>query len=418
MITFVTIFLGLVLGTKPVEVTPGAGVASVEFLLDGKTVASLAAPPWRASVDFGSTLEPHSLRAVARDADGREIGQAIQRVNVFHPMAEASLVMLPGTGGTGRTARLTWMSAGREKPHRVLVTMDGQDLPAQDPSAIALPPYRPADAHLLRAELEFPDSDGATAEMLFGGRQNDVVQTELTGVPVRFTGRPPKAAAMAGWFLADGLPANVVAVDESPGDIVLVRDEAALSGLAQLPTYWSADYKLARGQRLWLAWPVTRPKEHVAPGYEVFLRTPDLSRERSFSAILDRAESPDRYAKPRLADAVAMAGISASSRNNPRAVVLFLGSSRDVSALPPETVREFLASLNVPLFIWTVPGVDPENARRWNAPPPFRSRGDFVSAVRAVTRAVAAQRIVWLEGTHLPNSVRLGPKAREAVIAR
>jgi hypothetical protein len=223
---------------------------------------------------------------------------------------------------------------------------------------------------------------------------------------------------MAGWFLADGVPARVVAVDESPGDIVLVRDEAALSGLAQLRTNWSGDHKLPRGQRFWISWPVTRHPEHVAPGYEVFLRSRDLSGERSLSTILNEAESPDPYAHPRLADAVAMAGLSASARNNPRAVVLFLGPTRDVSKLGPETVRGFLASLNVPLFVWSVPGVDAEGARRWNAPPPFETRGDFASAARTLTRAVGAQKIVWLEGAHLPNSIRLGPNARNVAIAR
>lgn len=415
MICFVTLFLGLVLGMKPVEVAPGAGVASVEILLDGATVSELTAPPWRIDVDFGTVLQPHILAAVARDASGLEIARAVQRLNVHHPMSEASLILLPGTG---RKARLTWTSAGREMPHRVRVTMDGQVLPVQDPSEIALPPYRPADAHLLHADLDFPNSLGASAEMVFGGQRSDSAEAELTAVPATFEGRPPKPAAMTGWFLSNDAPARVVAVDESPGDIVLVRDEAALDELARLPAFWSRDHKLARGQRFWIVWPLTRNQDGVAPGYEVFMCSPDLSHQRSLTAILASAESPDPVAPPRLADAVAMAGISASARNNPRAVVLLLGPTRDASTLTPEAVREFLASLNVPLFVWAVPGADPGRSRRWGSPIELRKRSDFVSAASALTKAVAAQKIVWLDGVHLPQSIRLGPKARMVTIAR
>lgn len=418
MISFVTLFLGLVLGTKPVEVAAGPSVASVELLLDGRVAASLAGPPWRADVDFGSSLAPHFLVAVARGADGREVARVLQRLNVHHPMAEASLVLLPGTGGTGRTARLTWTSAGHEPPHRVRVTMDGQVLQAPNPAAIELPPFRPEDAHFLRAELDFPDVYGATAELVFGGRRSDSAEAELTAVPATFRGEPPKPEQMDGWFLAGGRDARVVAVDTSPGDIVVVRDETAVGALARLPVYLTRDHSLAKGQRLWFAWPVTRHPGHVAPGYEVFLRSPDLSYERSLSTIFDSAETPDPAAPPRFADAVAMAAISAAAANNPRAVVLVLGQTPDASALTPETVRGFLASLNVPLFVWTLPGADAARARRWGAPVAFTRRGDFVGAARALTKAVAAQKVVWLEGAHLPQAIRVGPKARGVTIAR
>lgn len=427
MISFVTLFLGLVLGTKPVEVAPGAGVASVEIRLDGQPVALLEGPPWRTDVDFGTSLRPHILAAVAHDAAGHERERAIQRLNVYHPMVEASLVLLPGTGGTGRIAKLTWTSAARERPDRVRVMMDGQLLPAPDPSAIALPPYRTADAHLLRAELDFPGSLGTSAEMVFGGQRSDAAQAELTAVPATFERPPPKPAEMAGWFLSNGAPTRVAAVDEGPGDIVLVPDEAALEVLARLPRRLSRDQEflgltalddLERGQRLWLCWPVTRKPDRVAPGYEVFLRSAELSSQRSLSLILNSAESPDPLAHPRFADAVAMAGIWASAGNNPRAVVLFLGSTEDASTLAPETVRDFLAALNVPLLVWTVPGADPGRSRRWGPAAVLRTRGEFVLAARALIRTVAAQKVVWLDGLHLPQTIRLGPKARKVALAR
>jgi hypothetical protein len=185
-------------------------------------------------VDFGAPA-PHELVAVARDAGGAEIGRAVQRINIPRSLAEATLTLLPGTGGRGRTARLAWASAQSEKPERIELTMDGQLLEPGDLEKIVLPDFRPADVHVLRAILDFKGGEKATTELLVGGVKRGTpngpeamrgeTQAELTAIPVVFKGRPPKESEMDGWFLADGQPVHVEAVEESAGDIVVVMDE-------------------------------------------------------------------------------------------------------------------------------------------------------------------------------------------------
>ena len=184
MVTFLTLFLGLTTGIRPVEVAVGPGVAAVELRLDGRAVATLAQPPWRTPVDLGLEPEPHELLAIGRNAAGVEVVRARQMVNMSRPPAEAVLLLLPGSGGRTRRARLTWQSALGMPPERIAVTFDGQPVPLEPSREIALPDYVPEQVHFLRAELDFPDNLVASAEIIFGGHDVDEARAELTGIPV------------------------------------------------------------------------------------------------------------------------------------------------------------------------------------------------------------------------------------------
>ena len=74
MLTFLTLFLGLVSGVRRVDLAVGDAVATVEVRLDGRAVGLLKAAPWSLNVDFGDPPKPHELSAVAFDADGKEVG--------------------------------------------------------------------------------------------------------------------------------------------------------------------------------------------------------------------------------------------------------------------------------------------------------------------------------------------------------
>ena len=59
--------------------------------------------------------------------------------------------------------------------------------------------------------------------------------------------------------------------------------------------------------------------------------------------------------QPRIADAVATAGLAAVNENRRRAVLLVLsGKEKDASRYDPATVRRFLAALRVPLYVWSL----------------------------------------------------------------
>ena len=426
MISFLTLLLGLAVGVRPIEVQADPAVAAVEFRLDDRLLLVLTAPPWKALVDFGPPL-PHELVAIARDRDGAEIGRAVQLINVRRSLAEATLTLLPGAGGRGRAARLAWASALSEKPKRVELTMDGQPLDPGDLSRIALPDFRPADVHILRAVLVFNEGSQATAELLCGGVKRETsngpetmrgeTQAELTAIPVVFRGRPPKESEMDGWFLAKGKPVRVEAVEESPGEIVVVKDENASGWIAELRSspFVSQRYTftLAYGQRLRFCWPGTRKPADTAPGYDVFLRSSDYVGSWDVRKLLVDVAPPEYSGPPRLGDAVAAAALSAVAANRPRAVVLVVAGPDDESAWPVEWTLGYLRALRVPLFVWTK---KKQMAAVWGKADVLSTVGNLSDAVQRVSKAVEWQRIVWLEGRHLPQTVSLSPKARRVTL--
>ncbi len=238
-------------------------------------------------------------------------------------------------------------------------------------------------------------------------------QAELTAVPAVFRGKPPAAAKMAGWFLADGRPARVEAVEDVPGDIVAVMDEHAGPWLSHLETrFFAPSYylnRLEKGQRLRFCWPMTLHAGESATGYSVFMRSADFEGRQDLRRVLVNTHVPDYDGAPRLVDAATVAGISAASGNRPRAVVLLLAGTEDASRLSPADARAFLRALRVPLRVWAK---TQDIGAAWGDFEVVASTTDFHSAVMDLTSSVAKQRIVWLEGRHLPQSISLSPQAK------
>lgn len=427
MITFLTLILGIAAGVHTIEVQADPAASYVEFQLDGRTLRSVTQPPWKMLVDFGRPV-PHELVAIARDREGAELGRAVQLVNVPRPNSEASFTLLPGSGGSGRMACLTFASAFSARPESIELTFDGRVLDPGNLARIRLPEFRPADVHVLRAVLEFKGGNRVSAELLVGGVKREApggpetmrgeAEADLTAVPVVFKGSPPAEYEMDGWFLSNGEPVHVEAVEESPGEIVVVKDENAGPWIENLRTvlYSRMWYEspLRKGQRLRFCWPGTLKPSDTAPGYDVFLRSQDFAAPWDVRLLLTRVAPPEYSGPPRLGDAVGVAALSAAAGNRPRAVVLIVAGGDDESQTPVAWTRAYLRALRVPLFVWAKNRkmVDPA----WGKPEVLTSSSDVPGAVKKVTKAVEAQRIVWLEGRHLPQSISLSPKARKVTL--
>jgi len=82
MVTILSAFLSLAIGVHPVEVDPIGDVVTVEFVLDGVSVAVLDAEPWVVDCDFGAEMAPHELVVIGRDSDGQEIARASRWINL------------------------------------------------------------------------------------------------------------------------------------------------------------------------------------------------------------------------------------------------------------------------------------------------------------------------------------------------
>lgn len=422
MIAFATLFLGLVIGAVDVELVAAKGVARVELVLDGRSAATVG-PPFVARLDLGAALAPHELEAIARDAKGNELGRARQAINRPRAMAEAGFVLEAGTGGTGRVARLTWRCVTRETPRSLKVSFDGRPLEVRDPTRIALPPHVPEQLHFLRAELDFGDEIRATADATFGGTRHAETLTNLTALPVLLDAgrKTPTPAELRDAFLHDGAPVAASAVEEGPAEVVFVLSGSAAFHLERLqgPVAHRAEARLAADRTFRLVWPRPMTSRQSVQEISLFPMTPDFAREDG--GVLWAATSfaaPSAGGPPKTAKAVATAALSAAARDRRRALVLLLGDDvEDASDVSPAEARAFLERLRVPFVAWSVAKPPSPLAAAWRAAD-VSTRALFGKAMEALGAHLDRQRIVWVEGTWLPQSVTVAPAAAGISVAR
>lgn len=458
-VSFMTLFLGLTLGPQAVTVATAPEIHAVDVLLDGQTV-DRAGPGnnWTVPVDFGTALSPHTLEAVAYGAEGRELGRARQLVNLPRPPAEAELVIERDKAGAATTARVLWESVGRPEPLSVEGTFDGRPLAVTDPHRIELPPHDPQSLHFLRVQLEFSDVVTTTVEATFGGTYRDETRTELTAIPVTLDAEDASLTPerLAGWFATrGGNQLTPVAVEKGPAEVVFVLDGAARPALWELArtqillwsrryqardnrfrralkdetepghpntSFWRSAMLLREGQSLRILWPYAERVDRQGAPFELFSRSEDHPPEDGgVFWILSEARPPERPAAgQRLADAVAVAGMTATGRARRRAVVLVLGPQpEDASRFDPGSVRGYLEQLGVPFEVWVVGKARRETRRRWgDAVRSVSSVDSFGRAVDDLAERLDHQRIVWLEGRHLPQEIVLTDRARGLERAR
>jgi hypothetical protein len=409
LIAFATLLLGLVTGPHSIELLVGPEVAAVELLLDGERVGRLEGAPWVLEHDFGRRLAPHRLEAVAFDDRGAELERALQWVNLPRPSAEVSLVLELSPDGRGSRARLSWESLEGVEPDRVAVALDGAALVVEDPRELVLPPYDPRQLHFLRAELEFGDHVAGLAEATFGGFYAEQVSTELMALPIAVDGREPTLPELAGAFEADGRALRAVALDRGEAEVVVVRDLRARDPLAEtgrksgfVPAHFG---RKTRTRFLW----ATATLQGNDARYRLFPTSGDLDLARGrllwhLAHVRWPSSGPEDQ---RLADAVAVAGLNAVRHNRRRAVVLVLGTrERDASQLDAAAAREYLAALRVPLFVWSpTPGQWKDGP--WGPVVDVSTVWKVEQAARAVRKELERQRLVWFDGTHLPQRVAM-----------
>ncbi len=425
-IVFLSLFLGLVTGPLQVELSiSGPPVAAVELLLDGAPAGRLTGPPWRGKVDLGPGLLPHQLTARALDAQGGELARADQWLNLAHPPVSFEILLAGGDGTAPRVARVAWGSLDNRPPKEIALAFDGRQLAVDKDGRARLPEYTPANAHVLTAEVRFP-AIVAHKSVAIGSSWGSEVSTELTAVTVRQTGgRLPSVDQLADWFNAGGAPVKVGAVDDTPAEIYVVRDPAARDALGRLAREARGRQPaLPPGDHVRFLWPTVQ----VFPGKraaELFDHSQDFSAaDGSLASLLAAVQhTGDGAGVPRLADAVAVEGLQAMSADRRRAVLLILGEdTRDDSRYTAAAVRGYLAAIHVPLFVWSA--ADPKHpaaagaaaARKaaavWGEAEDVSSAERLRGASERLLRELIEQRVVWLEGFHLPQTVALTPAAR------
>ena len=432
MLAFKTILLGLVFGLAPIRLTVSPPVVSVRVLVDGAQVSTLHGEPWEFVWNFGQAPLPHELEVVGLNAGGREVARDRQWVNVPRPGAEASVVVT--RGDRGAVARLSWDTVEGLKPRRFVVHLDGRDVPVSNPDRIILPGVDMSKSHLLIAEVRFAKGVVAHAQCSFGGGVEAGTESELTAVPVVLRpGRElPPVKAMQDWFESGGKPLRVVGVEKGYSDVVAVFDLDCVhrfTGItpdnrtSAILRYTIPLQPSEGGDRLYGMWGVPqRAKVEHDEARAIFPISfaMDLDVD-TFRALMFHWPTPAaNKGAGMLANAVATAGMQASSLNRRRAVVLFVcDASPDASTISVEAARAYLEALDVPLFVWTP---DARVAERelpgWGRAEDASTDLQLLGAVSRLQRALDAQRIVWVDGLHLPQSIGLTPGLKPVFIAR
>lgn len=420
MIAFATLILGLFLGPKPVELVVGDGVAAVELRLDGERVGVLTEPPWVMEVDFGE-LAPRHLEAIALDAADRELGRASQWLNLPQPEAVLSAAFEPRTPGAGRVVRLSWESIAGAEPESVTASLDGRPIAVADPRRIELPAVDESQLHLLSVELVFNDLVSSRVDLTFGGAYADEVSTEMTALPLYATGkvkRPPTVADVQGWFVKDGEPLPVIVVEKGTAEIVVVMGRPfphlvdPTTGRYKPPK----GLKLADDHRLRFVSPIAEQKAGVATTFELFPTSPAYDGRMGdlYRMLTGLIRLPEKR-EPRVASAVAVAGLAAYRGRQRRAVVLLPSPDPERDEITPVQARRYLEHLRVPFVVWE-PENRPSPAAAWGTARPVGDLKRLAAAYEELTEELDRQWIVWLDGRHLPQDVTLSPEAEGFVL--
>ncbi|HEX3554686.1 MAG TPA: hypothetical protein VIA62_15795 [Thermoanaerobaculia bacterium] len=427
-ISFLTLFFGLITGSYPVELAVSGPVAAVELTVDDRASARLQGPPWKARIDFGRALAPHRILARALDAEGHELSRAEEWANLPHPLTKVEILLESTKGEPPRAAKVVWTNLHGETPESISLTFDGHPLKLDPSGRVELPTHDLKTIHVLTAEVRFSDLQRVHRDVAYGGEYGSEVSTELTGVPLRSrSGKLPPPEKLAGWLAQDGRPLPVVAVEEGPAQLFVVRaaplDEIAgkMGSRGVKVKDDRFNQKLGRDDQVRFVQPVPRRVLGSGELSDLFDVSPVYTAQdgglpyalRRLGRV--RAGSGAAPSGIRIADAVAVAALEAMTENRRRAVLLLLSGDEtvDASGYDAETVRRFLAAIRVPLHVWTLTRPAPGSlAAAWGPAAEVLSTGDLARAVDELRNDLDSQRIVMVDGRLLPQSIRLGPAAR------
>lgn len=428
-IAFVTLFLGLTLGQRTLELTVKGPAHHVEIRVDDRVAGVIAQEPWRVTINFGSHLLPHRLAAIAMDAEGHELARAEQTVNMPRPPAEAQIVLDRDATGKPSTAQILWQSLDADKPKEVSLTLDGRQIALDAGLRADIAGTDATRPHIMRARAVSPQGVVAESEIAFGGGLETQSGSQLTAIPIRVS--PPDAtltpSSLGGWLTIGDEAMRVVAVEEMPGDVIIVRHPMNTEALTRLePGLRMARSPMRLDETGRNA--IRHPKPQARYVWPTPSRTPtttptdlmpytypfEFSTADDFKVIVSRVSYEATTTRMRYADAVAVAGIRAAAARRPRAVVLVLGGfARDESLMTSEQVREYLRAIAVPLFVWTLGS--PDAASGWGDVIDISSRNGFTRAFNALRDNLQSQRIVWVDGEHLPAEVTVSSAGKATI---
>ena len=384
-LVFVTRFLGLASGETDVVLRASDDVRRVEIRRDGKTLTTIAAPPFRTTVQLGSDLGPYELTAVGFDAAGSEVASQSRPVNVSVPEAEA-VIDLAREGKTG-TVRLRWWHVDGLAPVSAVLKLDGKIISRERTGAVPLGEITDAAIHIVSLDLRFPDGRQARREIAFGASEQ--VPVELTAIGVRQRGGAMPAAEAC--FRVPGKETAVapVAVERGAATVLFI-----LNGD---PPMWLRDDKVKRRGVFNLndvEIAVVSPSLQRR-GDAVFFVSARVPRDLGVIGALKAFAPPGNS---QFAQAIATTGMRLAGGDRRRAIVYVLGVNlkKDEGEIDPASVRRYLRNIGIPFHVWSLTGPRADEEALWGPVTDVSSATKLVQATTDLRNDLATQRIAWL----------------------
>jgi hypothetical protein len=408
-LVFLTLFLGLISGPQHVDLQPGAAVASIHILLDGKEVGTVQRAPWGVTVDFGASIAPAELVAIGYDARGDEVARTSQTVNLPRPIADFVISVKNDTKGAPDSAELRWEHLQGAKPVKSSLKVDDKTVPLDAGLRANLPHLDANQPHVLAASMQFEDGLVSRRELVIGGGVGDTADALLTPVAVRQPPHETAPANLASCFTSGGLPVRVSAIEKGQAHVILVVDPDPRDAVKALNANFGPGMtgpggrsliSLPTGTWLQLLWPVAERYKTTSNSSAVIF-PPSRFVEASAGGLmwlLTRAYSGrfDEHAPRLFADAAGVAGLNAVTGGNRRAVVVVLDHQKDGSAHDPASVRAYLAAIGVPLYVWSVTGPRPELQAAWGAIDDISTPARLKASADRLRADLETQRVAWL----------------------
>jgi len=438
-LAFESLLLGLIVGVHPVAIRVAPPVESVTVFLDEQEVAQLSAPPWELRVDFGGRPMPRRLSAVGRDAAGLVISGAERWINVPQPDAQASILIQRDDVGRPRSASVIWDSFAHptNRPVKVEVSLDGSELPFEDPALIPLPDLGAGESHLLTARVEFAGKHTAVAASSFGNGLDKSTDVRLTSIPIHVetsTGLSALQQARAR-VRVESSAADVAAVDDDAAHAFVVVDVRVAQALRlrrevlrrEHATAVIDDAEVVVDPTRSRKWRSLLASDDSRPSYSIVLPRPRriVNREHEHRQVygpewtfefepssldtvlglLDLSTGTHR-GRQQLGNAVAATALLATSTGRPRAVVLVLASDGcETGTISAQDARAFLDDLHVPFEVWSVR--PSEKSCGWEPVRDVSKPADLAEAMDQLRRRLAQQRIAWVAGDVLPQVIQV-----------
>ncbi|MFV2073232.1 MAG: hypothetical protein ACC742_11360 [Thermoanaerobaculales bacterium] len=394
---------GLVAGELEIEVSLGGGGQRAELYLDGDPACTLTAADPRCMVDLGEELHVHLLELVGQDGGGRVTERVSRWLN--QPGREADLAIQLAARPVGDTCggRLRWSDHDGQNPVLLEVEAAGQRWEVTgEGSTFSYPCPVQGRTRVLGASAIFPDGRRAEAAVLVDDSGRPVEPAPTAVALEAKSGEPDPCMAVEaegeGWVLrAEREGLEVVFVLDPGADYRALASLERRAGKDARSSWDDAGAAFRDADSLWF----------VAP--DDGLRRIDGFAESisNWLGVLFQLGPAGPASRPRLADAVATAGLMAAAGPRRRAVVLILGSEDrgDGSRFRPEQARSHLAEVGVPLVVLRSGGGRDGRDDGWPEGMEVSGIASLADAFASVRARLGQQCVEWFPSAMHPNQI-------------